>query len=326
MGRYLLTGAAGFIASRVAAMLLDDGHSVHGLDNMNDAYDVRMKQYRLTQLENHPKFRFQRMDVADRDQVRTLEDGGEPFDAVINLAARAGVRYSVENPWEYFRTNVDGTLNLLEYTREHDIPKFVLASSSSVYGSDAPMPTPETANTDNPVQPYAASKKAAEVLCYAYHALHGLDVTVFRYFTVYGPAGRPDMVMFRFIQWMCEGQTVYVNGDGKQSRGFTYVDDIARGTIMGLQSVGYEIINLGGHEQVSLMELIRGIEERIESRAAIKFREAHPADIQQSWADVEKAKRILSWEPKVSFDEGLDSALAWYQSERAWACEVDTSD
>ncbi len=326
MGRYLLTGAAGFIASRVAAMLLDDGHSVHGLDNMNDAYDVRMKQYRLAQLENHPKFSFQRMDVADRDQVRTLEDGGGPFDAVINLAARAGVRYSVENPWEFFRTNLDGTLNLLEFTRQHDIPKFVLASSSSVYGSDAPMPTPETANTDNPMQPYAASKKAAEVLCYAYHALHGLDVTVFRYFTVYGPAGRPDMVMFRFIQWMREGQTVYVNGDGKQSRGFTYVDDIARGTIMGLQSVGYEIFNLGGHEQVSLLELIQGIEERIESRASIEFREAHPADLRQSWADVEKAKRILDWEPKVSFDEGLDSELAWYQSERAWACEVDTSD
>lgn len=307
-------------------MLLDAGHTVRGLDNMNDAYDVRMKRYRLDKLKKDPQFQFHRIDIGDRDQVAGLENDDKPFDAIINLAARAGVRYSVDNPWEFFRTNVDGTLNMLEYARELEIPKFILASSSSVYGSDAPMPTPENANTNTPLQPYAASKKAAEVLCHAYHALHGLDVTVFRYFTVYGPAGRPDMVMFRFIQWMCEGRTVYINGDGKQSRGFTYVDDIARGTIMGLQPIGYQIINLGGHQQVNLEELIRAIEERIESKTHVEYRKSHPADIKNSWADVSKAKRILGWEPKVSFDEGLDSALAWYQSERAWACEVDTSD
>ena len=186
MGCYLLTGAAGFIASRVAAMLLDDGHSVHGLDNMNDAYDVRMKQYRLDMLEQNPKFHFHRIDIGDRDQVAGFENEAKPFDAIINLAARAGVRYSLEDPWEFFRTNVDGTLNLLEYARTHNIPKFVLASSSGVYGFDAPMPTPEDADTDRPQQAYAASKKAAEVLCHAYHGRYDLDVTVFRYFTVYG--------------------------------------------------------------------------------------------------------------------------------------------
>ncbi len=326
MGCYLLTGSAGFIASRVADMLLDDGHVVFGLDNMNDAYDVRMKEYRLANLEKHPNFHFQRMDIGDRDRMAAFDAEGETFEAVINLAARAGVRYSVENPWEYFRTNLDGTLNLLEFARRRKIPKFVLASSSSVYGLDAPMPTPEDADTDRPLQPYAASKKAAEVLCHAYHALYDLDVTIFRYFTVYGPAGRPDMVMFRFIQWMCEGRTVFVNGDGKQSRGFTYVDDIARGTILGLQPVGYEIFNLGGHQQVSLEELLRELEARIGSIAQVEYREAHPADLRRNWADVEKAKRILGWEPQFNFDEGLDAALAWYQSERTWACEVDTSD
>lgn len=326
MGRYLLTGAAGFIASRVAEMLLDSGHSVYGIDNMNDAYDVRMKQYRLEKLTTHPNFNFAEIDIADRERIAALDQGGEPFEAVINLAARAGVRYSVEDPWIYFKTNVEGTLNLLEYARRNGIPKFVLASSSSVYGKDAPMPTPEDAETDQPLQPYAASKKAAEVLCHAYHSLHNLDVTIFRYFTVYGPAGRPDMVMFRFIQWMCEGRTVLVNGDGKQSRGFTFVDDIARGTILGLQPVGFEILNLGGHQQVSLDELIEGIESRISSKAAIEYREAHPADLRRNWADVEKARRILGWRPEVSFDDGLDSALAWYQAERAWACEINTSD
>ena len=326
MGRYLLTGAAGFIASRVAEMLLDADHTVCGVDNMNDAYDVRMKEHRLANLVDTPGFEFVKMDIADRDRVEALNAGGEPFDALINLAARAGVRSSVEDPWTYFKTNVDGTLNLLEYARRQGIPKFVLASSSSVYSADAPLPTPEDSETGTPLQPYAASKKAAEVLCHAYHALHGIDVTIFRYFTVYGPAGRPDMVMFRFIQWMYEGRTVHVNGDGKQSRGFTYVDDIARGTILGLQPVGYDIFNLGGHQQVNLEELIRGLEERLGREAKIEYRVAHPADLKANYADVEKVGRVLGWEPKVSFDEGLDATLAWYQSERSWACEINTSD
>ncbi len=171
-----------------------------------------------------------------------------PFDGVINLAARAGVRASVENPWIFVDTNMTGTLNLLENCRQHQVPKFVLASTSSIYGEDAPQPTPETADSSAPLQPYAASKKGAEAMCHAYHYLFDIDVTVLRYFTVYGPAGRPDMVMFRFVQWITEGRPVLLNGDGNQSRGFTYIDDIARGTIQALKPVGYEIINLGGHE------------------------------------------------------------------------------
>jgi nucleoside-diphosphate-sugar epimerase len=180
-------------------------------------------------------------------QVHTGTDSAS-FDAVINLAARAGVRQSVENPWVYLQTNVTGTLNLLELCRRYEVPKFILASTSSIYGANAPLPTPEDYDSDHPLQPYAASKKGAEVLCYSYHFLYGIDVTVFRYFTVYGPAARPDMVMFRFTQWIREERPVKLNGDGEQSRGFTYVDDIARGTIQGLRPLGYEIFNLGARD------------------------------------------------------------------------------
>ncbi len=326
MAHYLLTGVAGFIASHVAGMLLKGGHNVYGVDNMNDAYDVRIKEYRLANLQGHPGFTYSQMDIEDRAAVQALGEDNPPFDGVINLAARAGVRASIDDPWIYYSTNVNGTLNLLELCRHQGIPKFVLASSSSVYSSNAPLPTPEDADTSQPLQPYAASKKAAEVLCHAYHSFHGLDVTVFRYFTVYGPAGRPDMVMFRFIQWLSEGRTVYVNGDGEQTRGFTFVDDIARGTILGLKPVGYQIINLGGHQSVSINELIVDLEKRIGQEAQIEYRPPHEADLQANWANVEKAGRILGWEPEVSFDDGVDATLAWYQAEREWVSQIDTSD
>jgi nucleoside-diphosphate-sugar epimerase len=238
MANYLVTGAAGFIAARVCEMLLEAGHSVVGIDNLNEAYDVRMKEYRLKKLLAIPGFSFQRLDIADRQTLSSLEDHQPGFEAVINLAARAGVRASVQDPWTYLDTNTTGTLNLLELCRRTGIPKLILASTSSIYGNDAPMPTPETASSDRPLQPYAATKKGAEAMCHAYHYLHGIDISIVRYFTVYGPAGRPDMVMFRFAQWISEGQPVKINGDGEQTRGFTYIDDIARGTILALRPLG----------------------------------------------------------------------------------------
>jgi nucleoside-diphosphate-sugar epimerase len=245
----LLTGAAGFIASKVAELLLDEGHAVTGVDNLNDAYDVRLKEWRLARLQDRPGFRFQRLDVTDRQALRPCFQE-TAFDAVVNLAARAGVRPSVQNPWIYFEANMTGTLNLLEMCREFAVHKFVLASTSSLYGGSNALPFREDADTDRPLSPYAASKKAAEALCYTYHALHSLDVTVFRYFTVYGPAGRPDMSPFRFVQWIYEGRPVTVYGDGRQSRDFTYVDDIARGTVAGVRPLGYEVINLGSDQPV----------------------------------------------------------------------------
>ncbi len=325
MGRILLTGAAGFIGARVAEALLQDGHEVVGLDNLNEAYDRRMKDWRLARLQGIPGFDFRRADISDRDALEAAW-GDRPFEAVINLAARAGVRQSIRDPWVYVGTNVVGTLNLLELCRRKSTGKFLLASSSSVYGGSAPLPTPETADSDHPLQPYAATKKAAEALAHSYHHLYGLDVTVVRYFTVYGPAGRPDMSMFRFCQWIAEGRPVRVNGDGEQSRGYTYIDDIARGTVAALRPLGFEIVNLGGHEVITINELIRVIEARLGRKADVRYGPPHPADVAANWANVEKAGRLLGWEPQVGLREGVARLVEWYRAEREWVGTVDTSD
>lgn len=324
MARYLVTGAAGFIASQVCNMLLDEGHEVVGVDNLNDAYDVRLKDWRLARLQKRSGFQFEQRDIAEREAVQRVFGEYGKFDAVFNLAARAGVRASVENPWVFVNTNLTGTLNLLESCKEHKVPKFILASTSSIYGADAPQPTPETANSSLPLQPYAASKKAAEVMCHSYHYLHGLDVTVFRYFTVYGPAGRPDMVMFRFTQWISEGRPVLLNGDGTQSRGFTYVDDIARGTIAGLKPLGYEIINLGGHEPITMNAMIERLEDLIGCKGNVERRPFHKADMLSNLADVSKARSLLGWESQVSLAEGMRRLVEWYQQEQSWASQVIT--
>lgn len=324
MGNYLVTGAAGFIASRVSQLLLEGGHTVTGIDNLCDAYDVRLKHYRLANLQKNPGFSFHSVDISKRESLEPVVAGCAKFDAVINLAARAGVRASVEDPWSFVDTNLTGTLNLLELSKRLAIPKFILASTSSIYGNDAPIPTPETASSDHPLQPYSASKKGAEAMCYAYHFLDGIDVTIFRYFTVYGPAGRPDMVMFRFTQWIKEGRTVHLNGDGNQSRGFTYLDDIARGTILGLKPVGYEIINLGGHEVITINAMISRLEELLGEKAHVERHTAHKADMLTNQADISKARSLLGWEPRVSLQEGMGNLVDWYLRERSWARDVIT--
>ncbi len=303
-------------------MLMDDGHSIVGVDNLNEAYDVRMKQHRLDGLLENPNFKFHKLDIADKEGILALQSEG-PFDAVINLAARAGVRASVEDPWIYVDTNMTGTLNLLELARLSNAKKFVLASTSSIYGQDAPLPTPEDADSSLPLQPYAASKKGAEAMCHAYHFLHGIDVSVVRYFTVYGPAGRPDMSMFRFIRWIYEGETLQLNGDGKQTRGFTYLDDIARGTILSLKEVGFEVINLGGHEAISMNELIHIIEELTGKKAIVEHLPFPKADMRANQANVEKAGQLLGWEPQVNLKQGIKESLDWYLAERDWASKVN---
>jgi UDP-glucuronate 4-epimerase len=338
MAHYLVPGAAGFIGSHVIKDLLDAGHHVTGIDNLNDAYDVRMKEYRLRQLNDQAGFTFLKLDIADRNVLNPGTFGTQnangvrhgtvipTIDAVINLAARAGVRQSIDNPWVYIDSNVTGTLNLLELCRQMGIPKFILASTSSIYGANAPLPTPETADSSYPLQTYAASKKAAETLAYTYHHLYDIDVTVFRYFTVYGPAGRPDMSMFRFTQWINEGLPVRLNGDGEQSRGFTYVGDIARGTILGLKPLGYEIINLGGHETIKMNELIYMVEELTGRKAQIQHFPANPSEMLANWANIDKAKRLLGWEPTVGLVEGVARLVHWYNTERAWTSQIITTD
>lgn len=322
MARYLLTGVAGFIGARTAEMLLEAGHQLVGIDDLNDAYDVRVKEYRLERLRSRSGFRFEHVDIGDRAAVESAAFHDQSFDAVINLAARAGVRTSVENPWIYVDTNVTGTLNLLELCRIRGIPKFVLASTSSIYGTENPIPYREDQDTSRPISPYAASKKGAEALCYTFHFLYGLDVTVLRYFTVYGPAGRPDMSVFRFTQRIREGEPIYVYGDGSMSRDFTYVDDIVRGTLAALVPLGYQIINLGGDHPHRVTELVGLIERCLGKSARIEFMEAHPADVLETWADIRKAESLLGWRPGVSLEEGIARAVEWYEAERHWAREI----
>ena len=324
--RILATGVAGFIGSRVAELLGEQGHQVCGVDNLCPAYDVRLKEHRLDRLRTMPQFDFRRVDISDLADISAIWQECGPFDAVVNLAARAGVRQSVEDPWVYVSTNITGTLNLLELCRRHGVGKFVLASTSSLYGGSNPVPFREDADTDRPLSPYAASKKGAEALCFTYHHLYGLDVTVFRYFTVYGPAGRPDMSLFRFVQWIHEERPLRLHGDGKQTRDFTYVDDVARGTVAGLKPLGYEVINLGGDSPHDLLELIALIEREAGKKARIERHPMHAADVQATWADIEKAGRLLDWRPEVPLQEGVARLCAWYHENRAWAKDICTED
>ena len=318
--KVLLTGCAGFIASRVANRLVDEGHEVIGIDNMNDAYDVRLKEWRIRALTDAGKLTFTSMDLEDTDSLRQLFTDQSP-DAVINLAARAGVRQSIENPAAYFQTNLVGTLNLLELCRKMDVSKFIQASTSSAYGR-ADIPWSEDMQVSRPISPYAASKVAAESLCYTYHHLFDMDVTVFRFFTVYGPAGRPDLSIFRFIKWIAEGEPVIVYGDGNQTRDFTHVDDVARGVVGALTPMGYEIINLGSDRPVSINQVISIIESTLDVTAVVDHQPALAIDVPGSWADVRKAKRLLDWEPEITLESGLQAAVDWYSQERSWASKV----
>jgi UDP-glucuronate 4-epimerase len=325
MAQYLLTGVAGFIGSHVANHLLDLGHQVVGVDNLNDAYDVKLKLWRLDQLQKRDAFTHFRSDISDMVSIRNIWEGRE-FDAVINLAARAGVRQSVRDPWIYFETNATGTLNLLTLCVEREVKKFVQASTSSLYGAHNPRPFREDADFSRPLSPYAASKGASEMICHSFHYLYGLDVTVLRYFTVFGPAGRPDMSIFRFIKWVAESLPVIIYGDGEQERDFTFVEDIARGTVAALKSVGYEVINLGSDRPVKILDVIKKIETLLGKKANLEWRDEAPADVRATWADIHKAGSILGWEPHISLEQGLKACVDWYLKERAWVSQVDTSD
>lgn len=324
MAKYLVTGAAGFIARRVIEKLTSNGHYVVGVDNINDSYDVRLKQWRLNRLSVIKDFTFIKDDICRPGMFENISRKHPDCQAVIHLAARAGVRQAVEMPDVYLQTNAAGTLNVLEWCRKMGVQKMVMASTSSIYGANPPLPTPEDADSSHPLQIYAASKKAAEVMAHTYHHLFGLDATIVRFFTVYGPAGRPDMVMFRFAQWVAEGKTVQVTGDGSQMRGFTNLEDIADGVILALKPLGYEIINLGGHETITISELLEKIEQRIGKKARVEYIPRHPADVEANWADVTKAKTMLGWQPKVGLDEGITDLVNWYMEQRSWASQVLT--
>ena len=346
--KILVTGCAGFIGSKITELLLERGDTVVGVDNLNNAYPPPLKEWRLAQLQKFPAFEYERRDITYFDTMKELFQQHD-FDAVMNLAARAGVRASVENPWVYIETNITGTLNLLElcslrsptaspygslrspttssYGKEFGVKKFLLASTSSIYGvgagvSASPMPFREDQKTDFQLSPYAASKKGAESLAYTYHYLYGIDITVPRYFTVYGPAGRPDMSVFKFIHRIAEGLPIPVYGDGTQERDFTYIDDIARGSVAALKPLGFEVINLGSDRPVKLNYVINLIEQCLGKKAKIEFQPRHPADVPATWADISKAKELLGWCSEVSIEEGIQNTVAWYLENREWVKDV----
>ena len=321
MSSYLVTGAAGFIGSKVAEQLLAAGHTVVGVDNMNDYYDVRLKEWRLSELRSRKNFFFHKTDIEDLAALDRIF-AEHKFTAVLNLAARAGVRYSMENPFVYVSTNTVGTLNLLEGMRRYGVKKLVLASTSSLYAGQK-MPFTEDLPVNTPLSPYAASKKGAELMAYSYHKLYGIDVSVCRYFTVFGPGGRPDMSIFRFIKWIDEGKPIELFGDGSQSRDFTYVDDIARGTIAACAEIGYEIVNLGGgNNPISLNEVIGFIETALGKKATYDHKPFHIADITETWADITKAKRLFDWSPEISPMDGFQRCVDWYLANKSWLRDV----
>ncbi len=318
----LVTGCAGFIGSKVARLLLKQGHAVLGVDQLRDADLSRLQSWRLQSLTSNPVFSFHQLDIADLESLRSMlmeVHTRTPISAIINLAARAGVRGSVAEPRAYFEANTLGCLNLLEICKDLDIKKFVLASTSSVYGAGVEGPVREDAQSGRPLSPYAASKKAAEALLYSYHHLYGIDAAVLRYFTVYGPAGRPDMSIFRFIKGIAEGEQITVYGDGTQQRDFTYVSDVARGTVAALDLHGYEVVNLGNENPVSVNEVITKIERLVGRDAQIKYEERHLTDPLLTWADIGRAKSLLNWTPEVGLEEGIQRTVKWYMENRGWA-------
>ncbi len=314
--KVLVSGASGFIGWRVSEMLLSKGYQVIGIDNLNSYYDVNLKEWRLRKLQGTKNFIFYKCDIENLNDLDKIIQNERPV-GIINLAARAGVRYSTINPHVYITTNVIGTLNLLELMKKYGIKKIVLASTSSLYAGKS-IPYREDMNTETPISPYAASKKSAEMLLYTYNYLYGIEGVVLRYFTVYGPAGRPDMSYFRFIKLIDEGKPVTIYGDGKQKRDFTYIDDIAHGTILAYEKKiqNFEIINLGNNRPVELLQIIKLIEEHLGKKANINFEPFHKADMFETYADITKAEKLLSWKPVINIEEGIKRCVDWYKDNR----------
>ncbi|RIJ15097.1 NAD-dependent epimerase/dehydratase family protein [Henriciella mobilis] len=322
--RFLVTGVAGFIGSQISKALLEEGHSVLGLDNLNAYYDVTYKQERLHQLERLPEFEFRKLDISDHDRLLALPER-DSIDRVIHLAAQAGVRYSLENPFAYAASNMTGHLAVLEFCRRAaKAPMLVYASSSSVYGDDAVAPFKEDANVDRPVSLYAATKRADELMSQAYAKLYDLQQIGVRFFTVYGPWGRPDMAYWSFTDRILRGETIRVFNGGKMKRDFTYIDD----AIAGLKAIAtgephfadgertHLLYNIGHNQPVQLMDFIRTIEKATGKTARIALEPMQPGDVTETCADISKMQADYGYDPKVSLEEGIGKFVDWFKTQR----------
>ena len=332
MKTVLVTGAAGFIGNHVSHTLLERGDRVIGLDNLNDFYDVSLKEARLDRLANHERFTFCKLDCTNRENLNQLFEG-HTFDYVVHLAAQAGVRYSLENPAAYIDSNIVGFANMLEACRQHPVAHLVYASSSSVYGANTHVPFSVHDNVDHPISLYAATKKANELMAHAYSHLYGLPTTGLRFFTVYGPWGRPDMAMFLFTKAILEGRPIDVFNQGDMKRDFTYIDDIVEGVIRtmdrpaepnsewsgdepdpGTSKAPYRLYNIGNSESVHLMHLIEVIEGLLNKSAVKNFLPLQPGDVIETFADVQDLSHDVDFAPKTPIEEGVAKFIAWYRS------------
>ncbi len=332
MSRYLVTGAAGFIGSHLTQRLLDRGDEVVGLDNLNDYYRVQLKLDRLARLTGRDGFSFLELDLADHDAMKKLFET-EQFDHVVNLAAQAGVRYSLTNPHAYVDANLTGFVNVLEGCRHSGVKHLTYASSSSVYGGNTTMPFSIHHNVDHPISLYAATKKANELMAHTYSHLYGLPTTGLRFFTVYGPWGRPDMALFLFTEAILAGKPINVFNNGKMRRDFTYVDDIVEGVIRvsdniptgnpdwssanpdpATSAAPYRVYNIGNNQPVELMHLIEVLEDSLGKKAEKNFMEMQPGDVPATYADVDDLIRDVGFKPSTSIEDGVAKFVDWYQS------------
>lgn len=310
-----VTGAAGFIGSHLTERLLKDGWTVVGVDSFDAFYDPAIKRRNIAASLSHPAFRLIEADIRDRAAMeRAVEPG---TDVIVHLAARAGVRPSIAEPALYADVNINGTVTLLEAARERGVPKFVFASSSSVYGNNRKVPFSEDDNVDFPISPYAATKKAGELICHTYHHLHGIAINCLRFFTVYGPRQRPDLAIHKFARLIEDGKPIPVYGDGTMMRDFTYIDDILNGIVAAMERcTGYEIYNLGESRPIALRELITELEHALGKKAVRQQLPLQPGDVDRTYADVSKAKSRLGYRPSTDIRTGLARFVAWFRQEQ----------
>jgi UDP-glucuronate 4-epimerase len=312
----IVTGAAGFIGSHLCERLLKEQWTVVGIDNFDNFYDPKIKHGNIKDCLRNERFRLVEADIRDADSINKA--AAEGADVIVHLAARAGVRPSIEQPALYTDVNVNGTVAMLEAARNNHIKKFVFASSSSVYGNPgSPGPFSEDDNVDFPISPYAATKKAGELICHTYHHLYGISMTCLRYFTVYGPRQRPDLAIHKFTRLIEEGKPIPVYGDGSMMRDFTYIDDIIDGTVAGINKcAGYNIYNLGESRPIKLNDLIAEIEKALGKKAVKEYLPLQPGDVERTYADVTKARRDLGYAPNTAISEGLKRFVEWFRQEK----------
>lgn len=300
-----ITGIAGFIGSNLALTMLKQGYSVSGIDNFDNFYDPQIKRKAIEKLQKAGTFTLYEGDIRDREKLDHIFSVQKP-DLVIHLAARAGVRPSIEQPELYYDVNVTGTLNLLEAMRKADITQMLFASSSSVYGNNRKVPFSETDPVDNPISPYAATKKSGELLCYTYHHLYNFNIFCLRFFTVYGPGQRPEMAIQQFGRKITEGSSITLFGDGSTRRDYTFVEDIVSGIIASANNLkGYEILNLGNSDTISLLDLVHSIEETLGKKAKIEWQPMQPGDVEITYADISKSRKLIGYQPDYPVKRGL---------------------